>query len=94
VIQEDDEYCERELEKVEERTKHLEDVVTQSLLFSAIYPPTRTLISALELLKQKLGGYRGGGKVIHVSNIYNIWKILKNQNPPREGVQRNSSKWK
>jgi predicted nucleic-acid-binding Zn-ribbon protein len=56
VIQEDDEYCRRELEKVEERIKPLQDVITQSLLLSAIYSPIQTLIKTLS---KKLGGYRG-----------------------------------
>jgi hypothetical protein len=54
VIQEDDEYCRRELEKVEERIKPLEDTVTQSLLLSAVYSTMQTLIGTLLALKQKL----------------------------------------
>jgi predicted nucleic-acid-binding Zn-ribbon protein len=58
VIQEDDEYCRRELEKVEKTTKQLEDAVTQSFLLNAIYSPMQILIETLSTLKQKLG-YRG-----------------------------------
>jgi len=94
VIQSDDEYCRKALEKVEERIKPLQDVITQSFLLSAIYSPMQTLLSALELLKQKLGGYRGEDQVIHVSNIPNIMENLKNPKYPEEGGQRNSSRWK
>ena len=54
VIQEDDEYCDRELEKVEKRTKPLRDAVTQFLLHSIVYITTQTLAEALSALRRKL----------------------------------------
>jgi predicted nucleic-acid-binding Zn-ribbon protein len=47
VIQEDDEYCRKALEKVEERIKPLEDAVTQSFLLGAIYSSIQTLTESL-----------------------------------------------
>jgi ribosomal protein L32 len=58
VIQEDDEYCRRELEKAEERTRLLEDAVTQSLLLSVVYSTMQTLTETLSSLKQKLEEHR------------------------------------
>jgi hypothetical protein len=60
VIQEDDEYCRRELEKVEERIKPLEDVVTQSFLRGVVHSPMQTLMETLSALKQRLERCRGG----------------------------------
>ena len=59
VIQEDDEFCENELEKVEKRTKPLRDAVTQYLLHSIVYITTQTLIETLKQTLGAIGGVKG-----------------------------------
>jgi methanogenic corrinoid protein MtbC1 len=47
VIQGDDEYCEKALEKAEELVKPLRDAVTGSFLLGAVYSLMQSLIEAL-----------------------------------------------
>ena len=54
VIQEDDEYCERELEKVEERTRPLEEVYTLSQLVVIVDSVFQTLSELLSKISRQL----------------------------------------